>query len=482
MLKAGRTLDQQERARVKIAGSGLGGSRRLDCVAFPHNPQVMAASLWQRCFNRLEQECEERDLNLWLRPLHAVEQDGSLRLLAPNRFVLKEVETRFLEKIRALTREFDESPARRVELDLGSGEDASPRQPSSDKPPEKRAAVPGNPINPAYRFANFIEGPSNQMARAAALLVAEQPGGQYNPLFIYGGVGLGKTHLMHSLANQVREQDGGKRRVAYVQSERFVNDMIRALQHGKIDSFKEQYRSLDVLLIDDIQFFANKERSQEEFFHTFNTLMEGRHQIVLTSDRYPKEISGLEERLKSRFGWGLIASVDPPELETRVAIAMSKAQQQGIALPESVAFFLAQRISSNVRELEGALRRVLATARFTQRPVSLELAREALRDLLAVQQKLVTIENIQSTVANYYRIRSSDMCSKNRSRSITRPRQVAMSLAKELTRHSLPEIGNAFGGRDHSTVLHACRKIRELRNLDAQMDADYQNLVKQLSV
>ncbi len=443
----------------------------------------MAASLWQRCFSRLEQECEERDLNLWLRPLHAVENDGSLRLLAPNRFVLQEVESRFLDKIRDLTQEFNSGPDARVELGLGSGEEAErPTASDSTRSTPARPPVPGNPINPAYRFENFIEGPSNQMARAAALLVAEQPGGQYNPLFIYGGVGLGKTHLMHSLANQLSKQDGGRRRVAYVQSERFVNDMIRALQHGRIDSFKEQYRSLDVLLIDDIQFFANKERSQEEFFHTFNTLMEGRHQIVLTSDRYPKEISGLEERLKSRFGWGLIASVDPPELETRVAIAMSKAQQQGIDLPESVAFFLAQRISSNVRELEGALRRVLATARFTRRPVSLDLAREALRDLLAVQQKLVTIENIQSTVANYFRVRTADLCSKNRSRSVTRPRQVAMALAKELTRHSLPEIGNAFGGRDHSTVLHACRKIRELRASDAQMDSDYQNLVKQLSV
>ena len=441
----------------------------------------MAPSLWQRCFSRLEEECEERDLNLWLRPLHAEESGGALVLLAPNHFVKSEVERRFLARIRELAGAAAEGRDVPVQLVLGSGSssaaaDAStPRTAGGGKRP-----VPGNPIDPNYRFDNFIEGPSNQMARAAALLVAEQPGGQYNPLFIYGGVGLGKTHLMHSLANRLIE-DSPARRVAYVQSERFVSGMIQALQRGHIERFKDEYRSLDVLLIDDIQFFANKERSQEEFFHTFNTLMEGRHQIVLTSDRYPKEINGLEERLKSRFGWGLIASVDPPELETRVAIVINKAQQQGVALPEPVAFFLAQRISSNVRELEGALRRVLATARFTSKPITLELARSALRDLLAVQQKLVTIDNIQRTVANYFRIRPTDLSSKSRSRSITRPRQIAMALAKDLTRHSLPEIGDAFGGRDHTTVLHACRKVSELRSSDARLDDDYQNLARLLS-
>ncbi|MDN5864457.1 MAG: chromosomal replication initiator protein DnaA [Gammaproteobacteria bacterium] len=441
----------------------------------------MIASPWQRCIARLEQECEERDLNLWLRPLHAEKRGDELMLLAPNQFVRREVEQRFLARIRELASGFKTRDySGRVSLSVGSGY-TPPAQnfPVADRTLPVRL-VPGNPIDPNYRFDNFIEGPSNQMARAAALLVAEQPGGQYNPLFIYGGVGLGKTHLMHGLANHILSEKP-EFRVAYLQSERFVNDMIHALQRGRIDAFKDQYRSLNVLLIDDIQFFAGKERSQEEFFHTFNTLMEGHHQIVLTSDRYPKEINGLEERLKSRFGWGLIAAVEPPELETRVAILMNKAQQQDVRLPEPVAFFLAQRISSNVRELEGALRRVLAMARFTSRPISVDLARTALKDLLAVQQKLITIENIQRMVANYFRIRPADLSSKSRSRSITRPRQIAMALAKELTRHSLPEIGDAFGGRDHSTVLHACRKIAELRANDAVIDDDYKNLLRLLS-
>lgn len=441
----------------------------------------MAASLWQRCISRLEQECEERDLNLWLRPLHAEQRGDELMLLAPNQFVLKEVEKRFLERIRELALGFKSTEySGRVKLGVGSGYSGPAETLAPVDRREPLRAVPGNPIDPNYRFDNFVEGASNQMARAAAHLVAEQPGGQYNPLFIYGGVGLGKTHLMHGLANHILSQRP-EFRVAYLQSERFVNDMIGALQRGRIDEFKKQYRSLNVLLIDDIQFFAGKERSQEEFFHTFNTLMEGHHQIVLTSDRYPKEINGLEERLKSRFGWGLIAAVEPPELETRVAILMTKARQQEIQLPEPVAFFLAQRINSNVRELEGALRRVLAMARFTSRPISVELARTALKDLLAVQQKLITIENIQRMVANYFRIRPADLSSKSRSRSITRPRQIAMALAKELTRHSLPEIGEAFGGRDHSTVLHACRKVAELRASDAVIDDDYKNLLRLLS-
>lgn len=443
----------------------------------------MVASLWQRCISRLEQECEERDLNLWLRPLHAEEHGGELVLLAPNHYVQSEVERRFLARIRELTRAIEpEQNGERVRLDIGSGF-AEPPTTAAGAPGilnGTRRPIPGNPIDPNYRFENFVEGASNQMARAAALLVAEQPGGQYNPLFIYGGVGLGKTHLMHGLANRLLGARPGSR-VAYLQSERFVSDMIRSLQHGKIEAFKEQYRTLDVLLIDDIQFFAGKERSQEEFFHTFNTLMEGHHQIVLTSDRYPKEINGLEERLKSRFGWGLIAAVEPPELETRVAIVIRKALAQDIRLPEPVAFFLAQRVSSNVRELEGALRRVLATARFTAKPITVELARTALKDLLAVQQKRITIENIQRMVANYFRIRPSDLSSKSRSRSITRPRQIAMALAKELTRHSLPEIGAAFGGRDHSTVLHACRKVAELRASDATIDDDYKNLLRLLA-
>jgi len=343
-----------------------------------------------------------------------------------------------------------------------------------------RNAVPGGLLNPTYTFDTYVQGKSNQLARAAAVQVGENPGLAYNPLFITGGVGLGKTHLMHSIGNQISERRPGAR-VAYVHSEKFVTDMVKALQHNQIEQFKQTYRSLDALLIDDIQFFAGKQQSQEEFFHTFNALLEGQRQVVLTCDRYPKEVQGLEERLKSRFGWGLTVAIEPPELETSAAILMTKAEAENVHLPEDVAFFIAQHIRSNVRELEGALRRVMANSLFTGKPISLEFAKEALRDLLALQEKLVTIDNIQKTVAGYFKIRVADLLSKSRSRSITRPRQIAMSLAKELTSHSLPEIGDAFGGRDHTTVLHACRKVKELRESDNRIREDYQNLLRTLS-
>ena len=335
-------------------------------------------------------------------------------------------------------------------------------------------------LNAAFTFDAFVEGKSNQLAKAAATQVGENPGKSYNPLFIYGGVGLGKTHLMHAVGNAMLKENP-KARVAYVHSERFVGDMVRGLQHNTISEFKRTYRSLDALLIDDIQFFAGKERSQEEFFHTFNALLEGQRQIVLTCDRYPKEVNGLEERLKSRFGWGLTAAIEPAELETRVAILMSKASQASVELPSDVAFFIAQRIQSNIRELEGALRRVVASARFTGQQITIDLTRDALRDLLALQDKLITISNIQKTVSEYYKIRIADLLSARRSRTITRPRQLAMALAKELTTHSLPEIGEAFGGRDHTTVLHACRKVAELREADFRINEDYNNLLRTLT-
>jgi chromosomal replication initiator protein len=335
-------------------------------------------------------------------------------------------------------------------------------------------------LNRTFTFENFVEGKSNQLARAAAWQVADNPKHGYNPLFLYGGVGLGKTHLMHAVGNHLLKKNPNAK-VVYLHSERFVADMVKALQLNAINEFKRFYRSVDALLIDDIQFFAKKERSQEEFFHTFNALLEGGQQVILTSDRYPKEIDGLEERLKSRFGWGLTVAVEPPELETRVAILMKKADQAKVELPHDAAFFIAQRIRSNVRELEGALKRVIAHSHFMGREITIELIRESLKDLLALQDKLVSVDNIQRTVADYYKIKISDLLSKRRSRSVARPRQVAMALSKELTNHSLPEIGDAFGGRDHTTVLHACRKIAELKESDADIREDYKNLLRTLT-
>ncbi len=351
---------------------------------------------------------------------------------------------------------------------------------SSSSLPAKDLPSHRNNLIPAYRFDNFVEGKSNQLARAAAQQVVENPGGSYNPLFLYGGVGLGKTHLMHAVGNALQAVKPDAK-VVYLHSERFVADMVKALQLNAINDFKRYYRSVDALLIDDIQFFANKERSQEEFFHTFNALLEGGQQMILTCDRYPKEIRGVEERLKSRFGWGLTVSIEPPELETRVAILMGKAEQAEMEMPHEAAFFLAQRVRSNVRELEGALKRVIASAHFTKSSIDIPLIKESLKDLLALQDKQVSIDNIQRTVAEYYKIKVADLMSKRRSRSVARPRQVAMALAKELTNHSLPEIGDAFGGRDHTTVLHACRKIKELRETDSDIREDYQNLLRTLA-
>ncbi|OED43440.1 chromosomal replication initiation protein DnaA [Endozoicomonas sp. (ex Bugula neritina AB1)] len=335
-------------------------------------------------------------------------------------------------------------------------------------------------LNAQFTFDTFVEGKSNQLALAASRQVAENPGSAYNPLFLYGGVGLGKTHLMHAVGNSLVKHNPNAK-VVYLHSERFVADMVKALQLNAINDFKRYYRSVDALLIDDIQFFAGKERSQEEFFHTFNALLEGGQQMILTCDRYPKEISGVEERLKSRFGWGLTVAVEPPELETRVAILMKKAEQHRVDLPHEAAFFIAQRIRSNVRELEGALKRVIASAHFMGRKIDIDLIRESLKDLLALQDKQVSIDNIQRTVAEYYKIKVADILSKRRSRSVARPRQIAMALSKELTSHSLPEIGDAYGGRDHTTVLHACRKVKELASTDNDIRDDYKNLLRSLT-
>ena len=432
----------------------------------------------------LQSEIPEQQFNTWIRPLQAVEDDGVLRLLAPNRFVVDWLQEHYIERILELVDGAGQSAE--VVVEVGSRQ-ATPA-PVASRSPAAPAAAPrqASPaslesrLSPGFVFDTFVEGKSNQLAKAAALQVGENPGKSYNPLFIYGGVGLGKTHLMHAIGNAMLERNPSAN-VAYVHSERFVGDMVRGLQHNTISEFKRAYRSLDALLIDDIQFFAGKERSQEEFFHTFNALLEGQRQIILTCDRYPKEVHGLEERLKSRFGWGLTVAIEPPELETSVAILKSKAQAEGVELPDEVAFFIAKRIRSNVRELEGALRRVIANSRFTERPIDLEFAKEALRDLLAVQARLVSIENIQKTVAEYFKIRVADLLSKSRSRSVARPRQVAMALAKELTNHSLPEIGDAFGGRDHTTVLHGCRRIEELRSTDKRIDDDYLNLLRTLT-
>ena len=445
----------------------------------------MQISLWQQCLRQLENELSPQQYNTWIRPLQAVEEGERLEILAPNRFVLDWIRDKYHARIQSILD--DLSPSRTVPLSIGVGS-----LPSTGKntPPSPQANVDLRTQEPAakrssglkadFTFDSFVEGKSNQLARAASLQISENAGKAYNPLFICGGVGLGKTHLMHAVGNLILENRPAAK-VVYLHSERFVADMVKALQHNVINDFKRFYRSVDALLIDDIQFFAGKERSQEEFFHTFNALLEGEHQIVLTCDRYPKEVSGVEERLKSRFGWGLTVAIEPAELETRVAILMTKAQQSQIDLPHEVAFFIGKRFRSNIRELEGALHRVVANSHFTGKPITLEFAKEALRDLLALQDRLITMENIQKTVAEYYKIRVADLLSKRRNRSIARPRQVAMALSKDLTNHSLPEIGDAFGGRDHTTVIHACRKVAELKASDPKVHEDFANLERILT-
>lgn len=446
--------------------------------------------LWKLCLERLENELSSQQFNTWIRPLHAVEDETSLHLLAPNRFVLDWVNDHFLGQITELVLSCKNGASPHITLEVGAKPPVRPVEvpstiqaaPAGNRAkPVSAASTPRNTqLNPDYTFSNFIGGKSNQLARAASLQVAENIGAAYNPLFIYGGVGLGKTHLIHAIGNHIMHENPGKK-VAYLHAERFVADMVTALQHNTINDFKRFYRGLDALLIDDIQFFAGKEHTQEEFFHTFNALLEGQHQIILTCDRYPKEVPKLDERLTSRFGWGLTVVVEPVELETRVAILLSKAALAGITLPMDVTFFIAKRFRANIRELEGALRRVTANSRFTGKPITLDFTKEALKDLLSLQDRQVTVANIQKTVAEYYKIRVADLLSAGRTRSISRPRQVAMALAKELTNFSLPEIGNAFGGRDHTTVLHACRKIFELKQSDTRISEDYMLLVRTLT-
>ncbi|GFO71842.1 chromosomal replication initiator protein [Bathymodiolus japonicus methanotrophic gill symbiont] len=443
------------------------------------------SSIWNSCLSRLENEISTNDLNTWIRPLQAQDEKDVITLLAPNQFIIAHVKDHFIAKIEDAVYEFS-SGQYTVKMAIGTKSvkptvvpNRNTRVIGSANEPQKKKKTPTF-INTAFTFENFVEGKSNQLAKAASIQVSENIGKAYNPLLIYGASGLGKTHLMHAIGNAILAKNPNAN-VVYLHSEKFVQDMVRAFQQNSINAFKEYYRNVDALFVDDIQFFAGKERSQEEFFHTFNTLLEKKNQVVLTCDKYPKEIEGLEDRLKSRFGWGLPVAVEPPDLETRAAILINKAQQNGVELDHEVAFFIGKRIPSNVRDLEGALRRVLANAQFTGADISIDFAKEALHDLISLQDKLVSIDNIQKTVADYFKIRIADLLSKSRKQSVTRPRQIAMSLARELTSHSLPEIGDAFSGRDHTTVINACKRIKALRTSEYKVDEDYANLLRTLS-
>ena len=436
----------------------------------------MTQNIWLLCLQHLERELPPEDINTFIRPLEVVTSKNRTRLVAPNSYVRDHIATHYLERIRDIFEHLDH-PRASVSIEDGL---PSASVTTGSKPQSTVRNRQTTGLDPRYRFDNFVLGKSNELGFAAASQIAQKPGDAYNPLLLYGSTGLGKTHLLHAIGNLIREQSPSTK-VLYLDSERFVSDMIRALRHGAIDNFKKHYRSAGALLIDDIQFFAGKKSSQEEFFHTFNTLLDSNQQIVLTCDRYPKEVVGLEARLRSRFGWGLTVAIEPPDFETRVAILLNKAQEKGIQLDEPVAFLIAKRLRSHVRDLEGALNTLIANARFTGREITESFTREVLRDLLTVHDRLITIENIQKTVCEYYKMRMAELLSKRRPRSIARPRQMAMALCKELTQHSLPEIGDAFGGRDHTTVLHACRTIERLCETDGRLREDKVKLLRSLT-
>lgn len=440
-------------------------------------------TFWQACLSRFEQELTPQQFNNWIKPLRFVSGPDFMRIEAPNRFILQWVKDKFLSRFEEMGESHFSRP---VQLSLVVAENNEVKE-NNRVAPVRTAPAPAarsgrsekSGLNSSFTFANFVTGKANQLARAAALQVAENPGTAYNPLFVYGGVGLGKTHLIQAIGNHIQEQNSNAK-ISYLHAERYVSDVVRAYQHKAFDDFKRYYHSLDLLLIDDIQFFSGKARTQEEFFYAFNALIESKKQVIITCDTYPKQISGMEDRLISRFGWGLTVAIEPPELEMRVAILLKKAEIDGFHLDDDVAFFIAKQIRSNVRELEGALKKVIAYSRFTGHAIGLELAKEALKDLLAVQNRQISIENIQKTVADYYKIKVAEMYSKKRTRNVARPRQVAMSLAKELTHLSFPEIGDAFGGRDHTTVMHACRKIEELKTSDTGITRDISVLLQVL--
>jgi chromosomal replication initiator protein len=442
------------------------------------------SDLWRRCLERLEAELSAEDLHTWLMPLQARDDADGLQLFAPNSYTLDAVRERYLPRIEAVLTLIHghKTP---VKLEVGSSTAAVPnlRPPSMARPanaPEPVAVNFNHNLDPHYTFETFVEGKSNQLGKAAAMQVAQNPGRAYNPLLLYGGTGLGKTHLMHAAGNLMREHNPNFK-VMYLRSEQFVGSMIEALRTKSMDEFKRRFRSVDALLIDDIQFFAGKDTTQEEFFHTFNALFESKQQIILTCDRYPKEVDKLEPRLKSRWGWGLSVAIEPPDFETRAAILLAKAHDKGVLVSENVAMLLAKRIRSNVRDLEGALNTLAARANFYGKPITTDFAEETLRDLLATHAQAVTVPNIQKIVAEYFGVRLQDLLSKRRVRSLARPRQIAMALSKELTEHSLPEIGEAFGGRDHTTVLHACRTIRKLCETDTRMRQDWEQLIRTLT-